>query len=83
MDDGSLPTDAEGLMPFFFMDAHEEANTPGTLHLFGKASLWSCCRVTVLKTFCGIIHGCRFVPYAALCKHLARGSHPIKQLKVM
>ena len=39
-DDGTLPTDAGGMMPFYFTDAHEEPNNPGTLHLFGKVHGW-------------------------------------------
>jgi hypothetical protein len=37
-DGSSLPLDAEGRLPFFLIDAHEEpyeAN-PGTIYLFGK-----------------------------------------------
>ena len=36
VDDGSLPTDSNGTLPFYFFDAHEEPNAPGTLHFFGK-----------------------------------------------
>jgi hypothetical protein len=35
-DDGSLPLDAEGSLPFYFIDAHEEASTSGTVYMFGK-----------------------------------------------
>lgn len=35
VDDGSLPL-AEGTLPFFLLDAHEEPATPGTVYLFGK-----------------------------------------------
>jgi DNA polymerase alpha subunit A len=37
-DGNSLPLDAEGRLPFFLIDAHEEpyeAN-PGTIYMFGK-----------------------------------------------
>jgi hypothetical protein len=37
VDDGSLPVDGAGALPFFFLDAHEEATTPDRLFLFGKA----------------------------------------------
>lgn len=37
VDDGSLPVDGGGALPFFFLDAHEEAATPDRLFLFGKA----------------------------------------------
>ena len=35
-DDGTLPVDASGSLPFFCVDAHEEHSTPGTLYLLGK-----------------------------------------------
>ncbi len=35
VDDGSLPL-VDGTLPFFLLDAHEEAATPGTVYLFGK-----------------------------------------------
>ena len=38
VDDGSLPIDGTGALPFFFLDAHEEPATPDRLFLFGKAS---------------------------------------------
>ncbi|KAK9810187.1 hypothetical protein WJX72_006462 [[Myrmecia] bisecta] len=48
-DDGTLPTDAEGSLPFFFIDAHEEPAAPGTVYLFGKVpheeQHLSCCAV--------------------------------------
>jgi len=35
--DGSLPLDADGSLPFFFLDAYEDgAHAPGTVFLFGK-----------------------------------------------
>ena len=37
-DDGSLPVDGQGQLPFFLLDAHEEASTPGLVYLFGKVS---------------------------------------------
>lgn len=37
-DDGSLPLDSQGQMPFFLLDAHEETATPGLVYLFGKVS---------------------------------------------
>ncbi len=36
VDDGSLPLDGEGNLPFYFLDAHEEPSQPGVVHLFGK-----------------------------------------------
>ena len=36
VDDGSLPVDGGGALPFFFLDAHEEAASPDRLFLFGK-----------------------------------------------
>ncbi len=36
VDDGSLPVDGEGNLPFFFLDAHEEPAQPDTVFLFGK-----------------------------------------------
>ena len=36
MDDGTLATNADGQLPFFFLDAYEEMNQPGTAFLFGK-----------------------------------------------
>ena len=36
VDDGSLPVDGSGALPFFFLDAHEEPATPDRLFLFGK-----------------------------------------------
>lgn len=38
-DDGSLPLDSQGQLPFFLLDAHEEAATPGLVYLFGKVSV--------------------------------------------
>jgi hypothetical protein len=35
-DDGSLPLDGEGQLPFFLVDAHEESARPGDVFLFGK-----------------------------------------------
>ena len=35
-DDGSLLLDAEGQLPFYLIDAHEELAQPGTVFLFGK-----------------------------------------------
>ncbi len=37
-DDGSLPLDGQGQLPFFLLDAHEETSTPGLVYLFGKVS---------------------------------------------
>lgn len=37
-DDGSLPLDSQGQLPFFLLDAHEETATPGLVYLFGKVS---------------------------------------------
>lgn len=37
-DDGSLPLDSQGQLPFFLLDAHEETSTPGLVHLFGKVN---------------------------------------------
>ena len=34
--DCSLPLNKEGGLPFYFLDAHEEANAPHTVYLFGK-----------------------------------------------
>ena len=36
MDDGSLPLDPDGQLPFFFLDAHEEPGVPGVVYVFGK-----------------------------------------------
>ena len=36
VDDGTLPTDAAGNLPFYLIDAHEEQNMPGTVFLLGK-----------------------------------------------
>ena len=35
-DDGSLPLDGEGQLPFYLLDAHEELAQPGVVYLFGK-----------------------------------------------
>eukprot|EP00884_Botryococcus_braunii_P011316 jgi/Botrbrau1/20185/Bobra.0173s0083.2 len=49
VDDGSLPLDGDGKLPFYFMDAHEEASTPATIYMFGKVpqgnGFVSCCAV--------------------------------------
>lgn len=39
--DGSLPLNAEGRLPFFFIDAHEEpyGGNPGTVYMFGKVCI--------------------------------------------
>ena len=36
VDDGTLPTDAAGNLPFYLIDAHEEQNMPGTVFPLGK-----------------------------------------------
>ena len=36
VDDGTLPVDSAGSLPFFCIDAHEEHSTPGTLYFLGK-----------------------------------------------
>ena len=36
VDDGSLPLNKEGQLLFYFLDAHEDANLPHTVYLFGK-----------------------------------------------
>lgn len=46
--DQTLPLNAQGLLPFFFLDALEDPASPGTVYLFGKAMLKpgqfvSCC----------------------------------------
>jgi hypothetical protein len=38
VDDGSLPLQDDAL-PFFLLDAHEEAATPGRIYLFGKVAV--------------------------------------------
>lgn len=35
-DDGSLPLDSQGQLPFYLIDVHEEHSNPGCLYLFGK-----------------------------------------------
>ncbi len=42
-DDGSLPLDSQGQLPFFLLDAHEEASTPGLVYLFGKVTTLISC----------------------------------------
>lgn len=39
VDDGSLPLDKEGALPFYFLDAHEEYKSPDTVYLFGKVRM--------------------------------------------
>lgn len=43
VDGNSLPVDVEGRLPFFLLDAHEEAfgANPGTLYLFGKVCTYA------------------------------------------
>ena len=36
VDDGSLPLNKDGQLLFYFLDAHEDANLPHTVYLFGK-----------------------------------------------
>lgn len=36
VDDGSLPLDKDGNLPFYFLDAHEDARLAQTVYLFGK-----------------------------------------------
>ena len=43
-DDGSLPLDSQGQLPFFLLDAHEEVATPGLVYLFGKVTTHSAAR---------------------------------------
>lgn len=45
-DDGSLPLDSQGQLPFFLLDAHEEAATPGLVYLFGKVTMLSAAQGT-------------------------------------
>ena len=40
-DDGSLPLDSQGQLPFFLLDAHDEIATPGLVYLFGKVNKFS------------------------------------------
>lgn len=40
--DGTLPVDTDGALPFYFVDAHEEHGQPGTVFLFGKVSSVVC-----------------------------------------
>ena len=43
VDDGSLPLDENGALPFYFLDAHEEHSTPDLVYLFGKvANIYFC-----------------------------------------
>lgn len=35
-DDGTLPLTTEEALPFYFLDAHEEFNSPDVVYLFGK-----------------------------------------------
>ncbi|PRW60975.1 DNA polymerase alpha catalytic subunit [Chlorella sorokiniana] len=48
-DDGSLPLDGDGQLPFYLLDAHEELAQPGVVYLFGKVphngQHLSCCTV--------------------------------------
>lgn len=48
-DDGSLPLDGEGQLPFYLVDAHEELAQPGVVFLFGKVPHnghhLSCCTI--------------------------------------
>ncbi len=37
-DDGTLPVDKDGSLPFYFIDAHEELATPGVVYMFGKVN---------------------------------------------
>lgn len=39
VDDGTLPLGEGGVLPFYFMDAHEEPGAPDTVYLFGKVSV--------------------------------------------
>ena len=41
VDDGTLPLDKDGNLMFYFLDAHEDANLPLTVYLFGKVRLQS------------------------------------------
>lgn len=36
VDDGSLPVEKDGTLPFYLVDAHEELYQPGAVFLFGK-----------------------------------------------
>ena len=38
VDDGSLPLDENGALPFYFLDAHEEHSSPDLVYLFGKVA---------------------------------------------
>jgi hypothetical protein len=43
-DDGSLPLEKDGGLPFYFLDAHEEPHVPHTVYLFGKVVPYWCLR---------------------------------------
>ena len=49
VDDGSLPVEGDGQLPFYLLDAHEEFAQPGVVFLFGKVphkgQFVSCCTV--------------------------------------
>lgn len=61
-DDGSLPLDGQGQLPFFLLDAHEEVATPGLVYLFGKVTMHSAahdlssCMQPVMCLLSGMMH---------------------------
>lgn len=65
-DDGSLPLDSQGQLPFFLLDAHEEIATPGTVYLFGKVTAHVAVHgqspVWVLGQSCASLSGLRHKP---------------------
>lgn len=79
-DDGSLPLDGEGQLPFFLVDAHEESARPGDVFLFGKVQaiqryLCEANILTLLAPTLGATHQrtCRSRPPPAVAAELPDG----------
>ena len=55
-DDGTLPLDDDARLPFYLLDAHEEAAQPGTVYLFGKIPVTSAdARTEQFVSCCAIV----------------------------
>lgn len=79
-DDGSLPLDSQGQLPFFLLDAHEEASTPGLVYLFGKVNTLISCSCSVLSPQSSVLSA--MVKLTA-CQHLTLLCHTLLQAAAM
>lgn len=67
--DASLPLDASGHLPFFFVDAYENPDAPGSVYLFGKIKAPAAAAATTgaaaagataYQSCCVVVKGCYY-----------------------